>query len=193
MGILFTRVVKLPSVESSSPGNYPQRDGNPSGKVPSASFVAESDKAWGIRERRPMPSWARTVHQHSNPRSRPVQVPARPCQPGIHCRRYEVGSRPSAKGTCQLCQGTIVITGVEANDACDEPVFTGRRHRSSAGRDVCGPPRRLDYLADKPSLSERGRFSGSDHVSLSGAPSISRRHAPGLTPITEVNTRVKWL
>jgi hypothetical protein len=30
-------------------------------------------------------------------------------------------------------------------------------------------------------------------VSLSGAPCVSRRHAAGLTPTTEENTRVKWL
>jgi hypothetical protein len=30
-------------------------------------------------------------------------------------------------------------------------------------------------------------------VSLSGTPCVSRRHAAGLTPTAEENTRVKWL
>ncbi|WP_284260153.1 YoaK family protein [Bradyrhizobium iriomotense] len=38
-----------------------------------------------------------------------------------------------------------------------------------------------------------GALRSQAHVSLSGAPSVSRRHTPGLTPATVENTRVKWL
>ena len=93
--------------------------------------------------------------------------------------------------------GTIVITGVEAKRCVRRAHLRSgksrRRHRSAAGRDLCGPQRRLRHLAGEASLIERGAWHCLDQLSLSGAPCVSRRHTPGLTPTTVENTRVKWL
>ena len=74
---------------------------------PSASFVAESDKAWSLRERRLACPAPKARSQRSSPRFRPAQVSQRCCHARIHHRRPEGGSRSAAKDPRELRLGPM--------------------------------------------------------------------------------------
>ena len=78
--------------------------------------------------------------------------------------------------------GTIVITAVGA-ERCVRRVHlrsgkTRRRHRSSAGRDLCGAARRLRHLAGEASLIGQTQFP-LIKTRFPRAPCASRRHTAG--------------
>ena len=92
--------------------------------------------------------------------------------------------------------GTIVITGVEADRGVRDTDLQPVNLAEGIGYppdEIFAAQHRLGHLAGKAPLIERDVRRCSDHVSFSGAPCTSRRHAPGLTPTRSENTRVKWL
>ena len=91
--------------------------------------------------------------------------------------------------------GTIVITAIEANDACDASIFNPANladgDRSSAGRDLCGAPRRLHHLTGEAPLIGQRPFAGS-RLAFRGAERFAAPCA-GADANQAENTRVKWL
>ena len=81
--------------------------GVPIGRVPAASFVAELDKAWSLRERRLACPAPKAKSQRSSPRFHPAQVSQRCCHTRIHCRRPEGGSRSAARDSRELRLGPM--------------------------------------------------------------------------------------
>jgi hypothetical protein len=96
-----------PAAEARSGSEHHSRKGFRSGELPSASFVAESDKAWSLRERRLACPTAKAKSQRSSPRFRPAQVSQRCCHARIHCRRPEGGCRSAARDSRELCLGPM--------------------------------------------------------------------------------------